>query len=86
MVQTIQIVLHETGSKHLELKISSTIHIQCYLQWQSSNSMAIGLTVPVFNGLKLYTMSPEQWIQRVKYASQAERWTNEQTIGFSTTA
>ena len=46
----------------------------------------IGLSLPCFNGEKPFTITPEQWIQRVDNAKQAGAWTAEQTMGFITSA
>ena len=46
----------------------------------------IGLSLLCFNGEKPYTITPEQWIQRVDNARQAGAWTAAQTMGFITSA
>ena len=44
------------------------------------------MSLPCFNGEKPFTITPEQWIQRVDNARQAGAWTAEQTMGFITSA
>jgi hypothetical protein len=44
------------------------------------------LNIPVFSGIKPYSINPELWVQRVDIAIAAGGWTNDQTIRFVTTA
>jgi hypothetical protein len=53
---------------------------------QVQTQTAIGLNIPVFLGIKPYSIDPEQWVQRVDNAIAISGWTNVQTIGFVTTA
>jgi hypothetical protein len=46
----------------------------------------IGWNIPVFLWIKPYTLSAEQWVQRVDNDIGTGGWKNAQTIGFVTTA
>ena len=49
---------------------------------KAQTQTAIGLAILLFNWIKPYTVSPEQWIQ----CKSSWRWANEQTIIFNNTA
>jgi hypothetical protein len=43
---------------------------------QAETQIAIGLNIPVFSGVKPYSITAEQWIQRVDNAKATGGWTN----------
>jgi hypothetical protein len=53
---------------------------------RAQTQTAIGLNIPVFSGIKPYSINPEQWVQSVENAIATCSWTNDQTIRFVTTA
>ena len=61
---------------HAAIGAAATAAIRANTQTQ------IGLSIPVFTGVKPYTITPEQWIQKVEHAKLAGGWDADQTIGF----
>jgi hypothetical protein len=53
---------------------------------RAQSQTQIGLSIPIFNGNKPYTIQLEQRIQRIQHAIQAGAWTNQLTIGYVSTA
>ena len=49
---------------------------------RANTQTQIGLSIPVFTGVKPYQVTPEQWIQKVEHAKLAGGWDAQQTIGF----
>ncbi len=53
---------------------------------RAQTQTAIGLNIPVFSGIKSYSINPEKQVQRVDNAIATGGWSNDHTIGFVSTA